>query len=88
MLLDLDSMEGKGKEKKEGGGEKKKPACFCPSTFVQMTGKQIRALKANSRKINLAESKWLHEGMVEISIPSYLERTGRLQWGGSAALFA
>lgn len=46
-----------------------------------MTGKQIRALKANSRKINLAESKWLHEGDVGNfhPQPQYLERTGRLQ---------
>lgn len=41
-----------------GGGES---SCFCPSTFVQMTAKQISTLKANSRKINLAGTKWLHE---------------------------
>lgn len=35
MLLELDSMEGKGKEKKEGGGEKKTrlflPINICPN---------------------------------------------------------
>lgn len=76
FLLELDSGGGEGR-----GRKKKSPACFCPSTFVQMTGKQIRALKANSRKINLAESKWLHEGDVGNfhPQPQYRERIGRLQ---------
>lgn len=58
--LAAESVEG-GKREKRGGGGKESPACFCPSTFVQMTGQQIRALKANGRQRNPAESKRVHE---------------------------
>lgn len=60
LMFSLERVRG-GKRKEEGRGTKESPACFCLSPFVEMTGKQIRALKANGRKINLAESERLRE---------------------------
>lgn len=84
LSLAVESVEGE----KKRGGEKESLACFHPSTFVQMTGKQIRALKANSRQINLAESKRLHERDVGNfhPQPGCLGRTGRLQSVAQARL--
>lgn len=76
---------GEKKKRRKREGKKESPACFCPSTFVQMTGKQIRALKANSGEINVAESKRLHgRGVGNFHRQAAcLGRTGRWQpWLG------
>lgn len=57
-------------KERKGEGGKESPACFCPSTFVQMTGRQIRALKANGGQRNPARVNGSMKGMVEISILS------------------